>query len=85
MAGRSDTAAVYPINSGIAHYIAVIAYATILVAFLSAWHWKTTGNLSGSAVATFVALSSAALIYGRHVTDRLPQVRLGPRARPSTR
>ena len=72
MLGRSDTAWVCPINSGVQHYISAIAYVTMLAAFLSAWHWMTTGNLSGSAVAAFVALSSTALIYGRFVLRLSP-------------
>jgi hypothetical protein len=52
-------------NPRIQQHAPVVLYLAIVVAFLSIWHWKTTGHLSASAVATFTALSSAALIYGR--------------------
>src|SRR5271165_572966 len=64
MFGRSDIAPACPMNPAIRQYIAASVYVTILVTFLSAWHWKTTGYLSASTVATFAAFSSAALIYG---------------------
>src|SRR5262245_49325676 len=56
----------------LANFCSPTAYISMLVAFLSAWHWKTTGNLSESAVVTFVALSSTTLIYGRFVLRLSP-------------
>jgi hypothetical protein len=67
-----DTASVCPINPGARYYISAIAYVAVVVVFLSIWHWKTTGNVSGPAVAAFMALSSAALIYGRFVLRLSP-------------
>jgi hypothetical protein len=67
-----DTASVSSMNEHIRRYVPASLYVTMLVAFLSVWHWRATGSLSGSAVATFVALSSAALIYGRFVLKLSP-------------
>ena len=53
-------------------YIPAGLWVAVLVAFLSAWHLKTTGHLSGSAIATFVAFSCTALIYGRLVLRLSP-------------
>ena len=72
MFGRSDIAPVCPMNPAIRQYIAASAYVTILVTFLSVWHWKTTGYLSASTVATFAAFSSTALIYGAFVLRLSP-------------
>src|SRR5271166_3788315 len=72
MFGRSDIAPVRPMNPAIGQYIAASVYVTILVTFLSAWHWKTTGYLSASTVATFAAFSSTALIYGALVLRLSP-------------
>jgi hypothetical protein len=59
MFGRSEIAPVFPTNPGIRQYIPTS------IAFLTTWHWKTTGHLSAATVATFAAFSSTALIYGR--------------------
>ena len=59
----SNTVPAHLLREQIRHIPAVV-YVTILVILLSTWHWKTTGHLSVSTVATFLAFSSAALIYG---------------------
>jgi len=51
-------------NLRVQRYTTASVFVTILVAFLAAWHWKTTGHLSVAAVAIFAGFSSAALIYG---------------------
>jgi hypothetical protein len=53
-------------------YIPGSIYVTLLIAFLSTWHWKTTGYLSASTVATFAAFSSTTLIYGSVVLRLSP-------------
>src|SRR5271166_3966877 len=72
MFGRSDIAPACPMNPAIRQYIAASVYVTILVTFLSVWHWQTTGYLSASTVATFAAFSSTALIYGALVLRLSP-------------
>src|SRR5271169_4065364 len=67
-----DIAPVCPMNQGARRYIPAGIYVTILIAFLSTWHWKTTGYLSASTVATFAAFSSTTLIYGSVVLRLSP-------------
>src|SRR5271166_5653813 len=64
MSGSSNTVSVCPMNLRVQRYTTASVFVTILVAFLAAWHWKTTGHLSVAAVAIFAGFSSAALIYG---------------------
>jgi hypothetical protein len=59
-------------NARIQQYIPASVYVTILVTFLSAWHWKTTGHLSISTVAIFAAFSLTAIIYGALVLRLSP-------------
>ena len=67
-----NAVSVRPAEEQIQRYIPAGLYVLALVAFLSCWHWKTTGHLSGSAVATFAAFSASALIYGGFVLRRSP-------------
>jgi hypothetical protein len=72
MFGRSDLAPVCPVNPEIREYISVSVYVTLLVFFLCFWHWKTTGYMSASTVATFAAFSVTAQIYGGVVLPLSP-------------
>jgi hypothetical protein len=72
MYAGSDTASVHPVKELIRRHTSAGLYVSAVVAFLSAWHWKAAGHLSASTVATFVAFSSAALIYGRVVLRLSP-------------
>jgi hypothetical protein len=65
MAAPSGTFSLSPMNQRVQQYVPATLYVTILVTFLSAWQWRTTGHLSVSTVTIFAAFSSAALIYGR--------------------
>ena len=67
MSDAANTTSVRLVNDQIRQHIPAGLYISTLVAFLSIWHWKATGHLSWTTVATFAAFSSAALIYGRLV------------------
>ena len=67
MSTPSNTAWVRPAKEQIQRYIPAGLFVSVLVAFLSTWHWKVTGHLSGSAIAVFAAFSSSSLIYGGFV------------------
>jgi len=64
MFGRSNIGPVCPVDQRARRYIPASMYVAIMIAFLSTWHWKTTGYLSSSTVATFAAFSSTTLIFG---------------------
>jgi hypothetical protein len=72
MFGRSNIAPVCPMDQAARRYIPATMYVTMLIAFLSTWHWKTTGYLSASTVATFATFSSTTLILGSAVLRLSP-------------